>query len=246
MGSKGAMIALLIGVGCSSISSLIASGAGGYVWSSSSNCSIQWSNTCVNGSETGNVTAEKYFGSNCATVYPSATLSADGKTASRTCTAGTSVTISGETFDPTGYTVSRGYIWNRQPLTGYTASVSTDTAACRQRCQDNNNCLHFARRVSDGMCYLNETSSATADNAHVRAIKNSGTNKWASSVNLSPYSDVTSSTLNNCKSNCTSNSSCSAWYYRNSTHSDPNLRNTCSLWRNGPSTDKYDEGFMGR
>jgi hypothetical protein len=255
MGSKVAIVALLVGVGCSSISSLISSGAGGYVYSSSANCSIQWSNSCVNGSETGNVTAEKYFGSNCATVYPRATLSEDGKTATRTCT---TATIAGETFNTTGYTVSRGYIWNRKALTGYTPTAAS-ISDCRQRCQDDNNCLHFARQQSDGMCYLNETdNSADAagikpDDVHVRGIKKDGTNDYSSPVFINKYYDGSTQTppvknsLSECMNKCTSNTACVAFSYRTNGHSWSDGKRTCILYNSdSQATNKYQEGFMGR
>lgn len=168
------------------------------------------------------------------------------------------VTIAGETFNPTGYTVSRGYIWNRQPLTGYTPSAAS-ASECRQRCQTNTNCLHFGRRQTDGMCYLHETDNSgdeatgiKSDDVHVRGIKNSGTNQWSSPVNLGIYYDGATqtppvkNTLAECMTKCTSNTSCIAFSYRTDGHVWSDGKKTCLLYNNNSNPDKYEEGFMNR
>ena len=74
----------MIAVGVIALSSISSSIAASYAYSSSSNCEIEW-NSCGNGVQTGKVTKEKFFGSNCYSVYGNLSLDTSGNVASRSC-----------------------------------------------------------------------------------------------------------------------------------------------------------------
>lgn len=170
-----------------------------------------------------------------------------------------SVTINGETFDPTGYTISSGWIWNRKPLVGYTTSVTSNVSECRQRCIDKSPpCTHFARSESDGTCYLNETDpylDHESNRAHIRGFKKDGSNEYSRPVYISGYEDTArydnpsmkqEMTITQCVQKCTSNTNCVAWVYRTDKHLDPGSKKTCITFGTDSSKSQYREGGVGR
>lgn len=154
------------------------------------------------------------------------------------------VTINGQTFDPNGYMVSKGW-WTGRSLSGYSPSSAPTDFSCYNRCDQKTRCVQFSRRQTDGMCALYESTSAQDDLAHVRGVKKKGANSYSDPVALQWYRDTAGSSpvsAQQCADMCTnaSSPSCFSWYYRINNQ-------TCVLHRDDPSqTTKYSEGIIDR
>ena len=173
-----------------------------------------------------------------------------------------SMSINGQTFNPTGYTVGGGWIWNRYTIGGPTdgswcdtpecKTITSSPEECRKKCVDNSSCVHFGRAVNDGRCYLFAATANSGQDAHVRGFKKDGDKEYTKAVNLVAYYDSAHPankqefTLQGCADKCTSDSNCHAFYYRTDQHTDPNLRKTCVLHGDGSWPDKFKEGAVGR
>lgn len=165
-----------------------------------------------------------------------------------------SVTINGETFNPSGYVVSKGWFWNRRDIPGYSPSPTTTNDECMNRCSQRSTCAQFARLQSSpgaGMCYLSESNNAEGDASHIRAIKKSGANSYSDSVYISFQKDTAGESpvsVQQCSDMCTraASPSCIAWAYRQNNHTDPNYRRSCILYRNDTTQPQYAEGIIDR
>lgn len=154
------------------------------------------------------------------------------------------VTLNNQTFDPSGYLVSKGMFWAREPAapSGYSSTIDE----CRQRCINTPSCNQFARSENSGTCYVNKDVKYIDD--HVRGMKPDGTKPYTKPGHIQWYWDSASSNtrmdIQTCISNCTSNNSCTAWYYRTSSVSDPALQRTCVLHNSNTNAEQYKEGVF--
>ena len=152
--------------------------------------------------------------------------------------AGSGVTVNGYTFDPTGYSVSKGWFWD--PQTDLSTSIEATAAACKQKCSDNNQCVHWSRAETDGTCTLSKNS--TDDTVHVRGIKDPAT-----AGNIQTLVDAISMDKpDKCLSNCNSNPQCIGWVFRGPDHSQAQYKNTCQLHKNDTSKPQFKEGLFNR
>jgi hypothetical protein len=147
------------------------------------------------------------------------------------------VTINGNNFDPTGYSVGKGWFWT--PSTEISSSTpqiskSTDEATCEASCRSNPTCDHWASATITGVfpkpynsCHLYK-SNDQSDNAHVRAVK-LRSNTIGLQVHSQGEGDQTFTSASMCKAKCDSDSKCVGWFHRNNNHSQPEWRNTCGI-----------------
>jgi hypothetical protein len=179
------------------------------------------------------------------------------------------VTISSENFDPTGFTVGSGWLFNRKTIGGPSDGSWCDTSSCytttkdanecRQKCVNNTSCVHFARsETTDGKCFLFEEYTNPSwgveakNNAHVRGFKKDGDNNYTKPGFFSNYYDSASwadktkkeeFTLQACVNKCKNDSNCQAFAYRTNAWSNgetPNPGNkTCILY--GHNTSATDK-----
>ncbi len=194
-----------------------------------------------------------------------------GPKASTAPSPSTLVTLAGQTFDPTGYTVGEGWIWNREFIGAppgnngqwcENCKVSTSSIEeCRQKCINNPECVHFGRREATGDCFLFKPYPNTEQDKHVRGFKNDGVNPYTKVGNIAgigsesldslwtnpPKKDYT---IQTCKQECTQNTSCQAFVYRTDKVADPNYRKTCAQYpfTSAPvaATEKYRDGAVGK
>ena len=168
-------------------------------------------------------------------------------------TGGATVTINGETFDPSGFTVSKGFIANTVQIG--TNSIE-DINACRDKCINNSECIQF-KRSADGTCTILKSGDAANDAVSVAGFKNDGNNLYTKESMIGTYEDSASYgdaskrvtyTTAQCKNKCATSPSCIAWYHRNSTHGDAASKNTCVTFAesNVPAASRYRYGAVGK
>jgi hypothetical protein len=155
-----------------------------------------------------------------------------------------SVTVNGYTFDATGYSVGKGWMWS--PDSNIESSYMTSDTDCKNKCVSTALCDHWSRNTVSGKCTL--TKNTNNESAHERGISSTD----VSGGNIQELNNFNNQQIytkpNDCISLCNADTACKGWCHRNSTHNDPKWRNTCVLYKfdKSNSNEQYVEGFVLR
>lgn len=146
--------------GLLALSSISSSAAYAYAVTYSSNCDIVWE-PCGNGIQSGAVTKEKFFGSDCPTVYGKLNIDESGTVAIRSC--GTAA--SAASAAPSGTNSQGGGQSTSSSGPGGTASLGTSQGISTQILASGDFTISMAQPHSDGRTHSIRKSDVTPINS---------------------------------------------------------------------------------